>query len=59
VYEPIFFVEKTITGSVHMDISENQLWPQMAEDIGQESRIFQQDRAPPHYHWEVPHFFDE
>jgi hypothetical protein len=59
VYRPFFFVEKTFTGSVYLDMLENCLWPQLAQDTGQENIINQQDGAPSHYQREVRHFLDE
>jgi hypothetical protein len=49
VYGPFFFVEKTITGIVNLNMLEQFLIQQLDED-GQEGHIhFQQDGAPPHY----------
>jgi hypothetical protein len=39
VYGLFFFVEKTITGAVYLDVLENWLWPQLAEDAGQETDL--------------------
>jgi hypothetical protein len=52
VYGPFFFMEKTITGIVYLDMLQQFLIPQLDDD--QEGRIhFQQDYAPPHYLEEV------
>jgi hypothetical protein len=57
--QPFFFAESTITGAVYLDMLQNWLWPQPTEDIPQDLIHFQQDGAPPHYHWEVQYFLDD
>lgn len=55
VIGPFFFVEKTITGLVYLDMLELFVFPQL-DDIEQQTGqriIFMQDGAPPHYHREV------
>lgn len=47
VYGPFFFMEKTITGTVYLDMLENWLFPQLLEDSN--DFIFMQDGAPPHF----------
>ncbi|PNF25748.1 hypothetical protein B7P43_G12984 [Cryptotermes secundus] len=57
VYSP-FFMEKTITGIVYLDMLQGFLIPQLDED-DQEGRIhFQQDGAPPHYLGEVQEYLN-
>ncbi|XP_023725909.1 uncharacterized protein LOC111874552 [Cryptotermes secundus] len=58
VYGPFFFMERTITGSVYLDMLQEFLIPQLDED-DQEGRIhFQQDGAPPHYLGEVHEYLN-
>jgi hypothetical protein len=58
VYGPFFFMEKTITGIVYLDMLQQFLIPQLDED-DQEGRIhFQQDSAPPCYLQEVVEYLN-
>lgn len=45
------FPEKIITGIAILDTLEDWLFPQI-EEVSQDS-MFQQDGAPPHWHYEV------
>ncbi|PNF42433.1 hypothetical protein B7P43_G10117, partial [Cryptotermes secundus] len=57
VYGP-FFMERTITGIVYLDMLQEFLIPQLDED-DQEGRIhFQQDGASPHYLGEVHEYLN-
>lgn len=56
VYGPFFFMEKTVTGIVYLDMLQLWLMPQLQEDYS--SFIFQQDGAPPHYLNHVRHFLN-
>jgi hypothetical protein len=57
VYGPFFFDENTVTGVTYLAMLQNWLLHQINEDS--EDFIFQQDRAPPHWHWNVGRFLDE
>jgi hypothetical protein len=47
---PFFFVEPTLTGINYLDMLQWWLMPQLQGDI--EGFISQQDRAPPHFHFD-------
>lgn len=51
VIGPFFFAEKTINGTIYLDMLEQFLFPQIEEIEEQtgERVIFMQDGAPPHY----------
>jgi len=51
VYGPFFFAEPTVTGINYLDMLQLWLMPQLQEDS--EDFIFQQDGAPPHFHFDV------
>ncbi|GFG39802.1 hypothetical protein Cfor_10577 [Coptotermes formosanus] len=51
VYGPFFFAEPTVTGINCLDMLQLWLLPQLQEDS--EDFIFQQDGAPPHFHFDV------
>jgi hypothetical protein len=51
VYGPFFFVEPTVTGISYLDMVQLWLMPPLREDS--EDFIFQQDGAPPHFHFDV------
>ena len=51
VYGPFFFAEPTVTGINYLDMLQLWLMPQLQEDS--ESFIFQQDGAPPHFHFDA------
>jgi len=51
VYRPFFFVEPTVTGIKYLDMLQLWLMPQLQEDS--EDFIFQQDRATPHFHFDI------
>jgi hypothetical protein len=58
VYGPIFFMEKTITRTVYLDMLQQFLIPQLDKG-NQEGRIhFKQDGASPHYHEEVREYLN-
>ncbi|GFR12520.1 DUF4817 domain-containing protein [Trichonephila clavata] len=48
-----FFVEKTVTGHVYLDMLENFAVPQIPPGF-----LFQQDGVPLHYHGDVTAFFN-
>jgi hypothetical protein len=50
VFGPFFFAEKSVTGQVYLQMLQNWLMPQLAEE---EEFIFQQDGVPPHWHMGV------
>jgi len=50
-YGPLFFAEPTVTGINYLDMLQLWLMPQLQEDS--EDFIFQQDGAPPRFHFEV------
>ena len=47
-----FFAEPTVTGINYLDVLRLWLIPQLQEDS--EDFIFQQDGAPPHFHFDAP-----
>ncbi|GFQ86607.1 DUF4817 domain-containing protein [Trichonephila clavata] len=49
-----FFVEKTVTGHVYLDMLENFAVPQIPPGF-----LFQQDDTPPHYHGDVTAFLNK
>ncbi|GFG35807.1 hypothetical protein Cfor_03971 [Coptotermes formosanus] len=51
VYGPFFFAETAVTGIKYLDMLQRWLMPQLQED--REYFIFQQDGAPPHFHFDV------
>ena len=51
VYRPFFFAESTVSGINYLDMLQLWLMPQLQEDS--EDFIFQQDGAPPHFHFDV------
>ena len=51
VYGPIFFAEQLVTGINYLDMLQLWLMPQLQE--ASEDFIFQQDGAPPHFHFDV------
>ena len=51
VYGPFFFVETTVTSINYLDMLQLWLVSQLQEDS--EDLIFQQDGAPPHFHFDV------
>jgi len=51
VYGPFFFAEPTVTDINYLDMLQLWLMPQLQEDS--EEFIFQQDGAPPHFHFDV------
>jgi len=51
VYGLFFFAENMVTGVTYLTMLQNWFLPQMSEDS--EDFIFQQDGAPPHWHWDV------
>jgi len=51
VYGPFFFAEPAVTGINYLDMLQLWLMPQLQEDS--EYFIFQQDGAPPHFHFDV------
>ena len=52
-----FCAENSVTGVTSHAMLQNWLLPQMSEDS--EDFIFQQDGAPPHWHWDVRRFLNE
>lgn len=57
VYGPFFFAEQTVNGIIYLDMLEQWLFPQLAEDA--QNFILQQDGAPPHWHLAVRGFLNE
>jgi hypothetical protein len=57
VYGPFFFDKNTVTGVTYLAMLQNWLLPPINEDS--EDFIFQQDGAPPHWHWDVRRFLNE
>ena len=57
VFGPFFFAE-TVTGKVYLDMMENWLTPQLADEEVQ-GYIYQQDGAPPHWHKEFREYLNE
>jgi hypothetical protein len=51
VYRPFSFVEPTVTGMNYVDLLQLWLMPQLQEDS--KDIIFQQDGAPPHFHFDI------
>ena len=51
VYRPFFFAGPAVTGINYLDMLQLWLMPQLQEDS--EDFIFQQDGAPPHFHFDV------
>jgi len=58
VFGPFFFAEDTVTGRVYLDMLENWLMPQLADEEVQ-GYIYQQDGASPHWHKEVRAYLNE
>ena len=58
VFGPFFFAEDSVTGKVYLDMLENWLMPQFADEEIQEY-IYQQDEAPPHWHKKVREYLNE
>jgi len=58
VFGPFFFAEDTVTERVYLDMLENWLMPQLADEEVQEY-IYQQDGAPPHWNKEVRAYLNE
>ena len=50
VYGPLFFAEPPVTGINYLDMLQLWLVPQLQLDS--EDFIFQQDGAPPHFHFD-------
>jgi hypothetical protein len=53
---PLFFVEKTVTDNVYMNMLEQFVLPQLQEL--KPNIVFQQDEAPPHLSLLVRHFLN-
>jgi len=51
VYGPFLFAESAVTGINYLDMLQLWLMPQLQE--ASEDFIFQQDGAPPHFHFDV------
>jgi len=51
VYGPFFFAEATVTNINYLNMLQLWLMPQLQED--REDFIFQQDGAPPHFHFDI------
>ena len=52
---PFFFMERTITGNIYLDMLEQYVFPQL-DQIEEENNVqllFQQDGAPPHFSLQV------
>ena len=49
VYEPFFFAEAMVTGTVYLDMLEQFLEPQLLADGILDTIVFQQDGVPCHY----------
>ena len=58
MFGPFFFAEDSVTGKVYLDMLENWLMPQFADEEIQEY-IYQQDEAPPHWHKKVREYLNE
>ena len=58
VFGPFFFAEDTVTGRVYLNMLENWLMPQLADEEVQ-GYIYQQDGTPPHWHKEVRAYLNE
>jgi hypothetical protein len=58
IYGLFLFVEKTITGTVYLDMLEDFLIPQITEDGRHRNVVFQRDGAPPNFHADVQDFLD-
>jgi hypothetical protein len=52
-----FFVERTATGMLYLDMLEEFLMPILEED-GPDDMLFQQDGAPPHFRKEMTDFLN-
>ena len=58
VFSPFFFMEDSVTGKVYLDMLENWLMPQLADEEAL-GYIYQQDGAPPHWHKEIREYLNE
>ncbi|KAG8303110.1 hypothetical protein J6590_108196 [Homalodisca vitripennis] len=59
VYGPFFFMERTVTGIIYLDMLQNFLIPQIDEDEQQDAPFYyQQNGAPPHYLTDVRDFLN-
>ena len=58
VFGPFFFAKDNVTGKVYLDMLENWLMPQLADEEVQ-GYIYQQEGAPPHWHKEVREYLNE
>jgi hypothetical protein len=56
VFGPFFFAGHTVTGIVYLDMFEEFLMPILEE--GPDDTLFQQDRAPPHFHKKLMNFLN-
>lgn len=45
MYGPFFFIEMTANGSIHLDVPQSWLFPQLADDST--GFVYQQDGTPP------------
>ncbi|PSN53148.1 hypothetical protein C0J52_06264 [Blattella germanica] len=57
VYGPFFFAEATVNGHSYLSMLTEWLMPQIVEDVP--NFVFQQDRAPTHFHNDVREYLDE
>jgi hypothetical protein len=57
LYGPFFFIERSVTANVYLDMLEQWLMPQL--DTDSTDYIFQQDGAPPHWGMEVRTFLNQ
>lgn len=58
VIEPFFF-EDTVTSKNYLQMSEDNIIPQLEEHSAFSIMVWQQDRAPPHYGKIVRDYLDE
>ena len=57
-YGPFFF-DQNVTSDMYLQMLHEKFWPQVEEKGLQESIVFMQDGAPPHWGLNVRHFLDE
>ena len=57
VYGPFFFSEKTVNGSIYLDMLQLWLFPQLAEDST--DFVYQHDGAPPHWSLDVRAYLND
>jgi hypothetical protein len=55
----LFNVDSFIAGDISLDILVRLFWTQLTENFQHVMMLFQQDKAPPHYHRDARQSFDD